>query len=110
MPAMDQAEAILERAISHPTAAELRTRIFALAEALFQSIHMQLSVPLYKAIHFGRGATLDTVDVPLNNRNWLKARFDAIRKLESEEARQRGIDVILNWTNPGPGRLLRRSR
>jgi hypothetical protein len=103
VPAMDQAEAILERAISHPTAAELRVRIFTLAEALFQSIHMQLSVPLYKAIHFGRGATLDTVDVPLNNRNWLKTRFNAIRKLETEETRQRGIDVILNWTNPGPG-------
>ena len=101
--AMDQAEAILERAISHPTATELRARIFTLAEALFQSIHMQLSVPLYKAIHFGRGATLDTVDVPLNNRNWLKARFDAIRKLESEEAqaaRNRG-DLELDQSRPG---------
>ncbi len=64
---------------------------------------MQLSVPLYKAIHFGRGATLDTVDVPLNNRNWLKTRFDAIRKLEGEESRQRELDAIVNWTNPGPG-------
>jgi hypothetical protein len=103
MTAMDQAESILERALSRPTAVELRARILALAEALFQSIHMQLSVPLYKAIHFGRGATLDTVDVPLNNRNWLKTRFDAVRKLGSEESRQRGIEVIVNWTNPGPG-------
>jgi hypothetical protein len=103
LPAVDQAQSILDRALSRPAAAELRSRIFALAEALFQSIHMQLSVPLYKAIHFGRGATLDTVDVPLNNRNWLKTRFDAIRKLESEESRLRGIDAIVNWTNPGPG-------
>jgi hypothetical protein len=100
---MDQAQGILDRALAHPTAPELRARIFALAEALFQSIHMQLSVPLYKAIHFGRGATLDTVDVPLNNGNWLKSRFDVIRKLESEESRQRGIELIVNWTNPGPG-------
>jgi hypothetical protein len=103
MPAMDQAQGILDRALAHPIAPELRARIFALAEALFQSIHMQLSVPLYKAIHFGRGATLDTVDVPLNNGNWLKSRFDVIRKLESEESRQRGIELIVNWTNPGPG-------
>ena len=101
--AIEQAEAILDRAISQPTAADLRARVFALGEALFQSIRMQLSVPLYKAIHFGRGATLDTIDVPLNNRNWLKTRFDAIRKLEAEEAKQREIDVIVNWTNPGPG-------
>ena len=101
--ALEQAEAILERALSHPPAADLRARIFTLAEALFQSIHMQLSVPLYKAISVGRGATLDTVDVPLNNRNWLSIQFDAIRKLVGEEARQRGIAAIVNWTNPGPG-------
>ena len=29
---------------------------------------MQLSVPRYKAIDVDRGANLDTVDVPLNNR------------------------------------------
>ena len=101
--AIEQAEAILDRAISQPIAADLRARVFALGEALFQSIRMQLSVPLYKAIHFGRGATLDTIDVPLNNRNWLKTRFDVIRKLETEEARQRELDAIVNWTNPGPG-------
>ncbi len=102
-PAIEQAEAILDRALSHPPAVDLRVRIFALAEALFQSIRMQLSVPLYKAIHFGRGATLDTVDVPLNNRNWLRVRFGAIRSLASEETRQRAIEEIVNWTNPGPG-------
>ena len=52
---------------------------------------------------FGRGATLDTIDVPLNNRNWLKTRFDAIRKLETDEAKQQEIAAIVNWTNPGPG-------
>ena len=64
---------------------------------------MQLSVPRYKAIAVGRGATLDTVDVSLNNRIWLSGRFEAIRKLETEAARQSEIDAIVNWTNPGPG-------
>ena len=79
-------------------------RVFELAEALFQSIRMQLSVPRYKAIAVGRGATLDTIDVPLNNRIWLKQRFAAIR--DARAARKRGsreIDAIVNWTNPGPG-------
>jgi hypothetical protein len=101
--AMSEAEKILDRAITHPIAADLRARVFALAEALFQSIRMQLSVPRYKAISVGRGATLDTIDAPLNNRIWLKIRFQAIRNLESEDARQREIDSIVNWTNPGPG-------
>jgi hypothetical protein len=64
---------------------------------------MQLSVPLYKAISVGRGATLDTVDAALNNRVWLEQRFAAIRKLDGEAARLAELDAIVNWTNPGPG-------
>ncbi|MFI5459735.1 MAG: hypothetical protein ACHRXM_30285 [Isosphaerales bacterium] len=101
--AIEQAVAILNRSVTHPPAADLRARIFTLAEALFQSIHMQLSVPRYKAISVGRGATLDTVDAPLNNRGWLESRFEAIRKLTGEESRLSEIDAIVNWTNPGPG-------
>jgi hypothetical protein len=77
--------------------------VFELAEALFQSIRMQLSVPRYKAIDVGRGATLDTIDQVLNDRLWLKRRFEAIRQPGTEPARLREIDAIVNWTNPGPG-------
>ena len=42
---MDEAERILDRAAAHPVAPDWRARIFELAEALFQSIRMQLSVP-----------------------------------------------------------------
>ena len=42
---------------------------------------MQLSVPRYKAIGVDRGASLDTLDVPLNNRLWLERSFaDAPRR------------------------------
>jgi hypothetical protein len=101
--AIEQATAILDRSVTDPAAADLRARVFALAEALFQSIHMQLSVSRYKAISVGRGATLDTIDAPLNNRTWLESRFDAIKQLEREDARLAQIDSIVNWTNPGPG-------
>jgi hypothetical protein len=87
------AAAILDRAISHPVATEWHARIFELAEALFQSIGMQLSVPRYKAIGVDRGASLDTLDVPLNSRIWLEKQF----------ADSAAIDRILNWTDPGPG-------
>jgi hypothetical protein len=98
-----QAEAILDRAVTERTAPELRARIFELAEALFQSIHMQLSVPRYQAISVDRGANLDTVDAPLNNRVWLKARLAALRDAPNEDARRAGIAQILHWTDPGPG-------
>jgi hypothetical protein len=101
--AMDQAEAILDRAITEPVATDLRARVFELGEALFQSIRMQLSVPKYKAIAVGRGANLDTIDQVLNDRTWLRRRFEAIRRMETEPARLRAIAAIVDWTNPGPG-------
>jgi hypothetical protein len=63
---LDEAQSVLQQAVNKPVAQDLRTRIFALAEALYQSIGMQLSVDLYRAAHFSRGANLDMVDFPLN--------------------------------------------
>jgi len=100
---LDQAETLLDQAVSQPIATAWRTRIFQLAEALFQSIHMQLSVPLYAAQSETRGANLDGVDYPLNDRPWLKAQFNNIRALVDEQARLTAIGQIVDWTNPGPG-------
>ncbi|MEO7145217.1 MAG: glycoside hydrolase family 20 zincin-like fold domain-containing protein, partial [Bryobacteraceae bacterium] len=98
--AMAEAEQVLDKSLEGDP---WRARTFELAEALFQSIHMQLSVPRYQAIAVGRGANLDTIDRPLNNRVWLKLRFDELRKMNDEASRMKGLDEILNWTNPGPG-------
>ncbi|SPF51721.1 conserved exported hypothetical protein [Candidatus Sulfopaludibacter sp. SbA4] len=101
--AMNRAEEILDRAATDRTAAAWRARIFELAEALFQSIRMQLSVPRYKAISVDRGANLDTVDMPLNNRLWLKQKFADLRAATDEPERLKEIDNLVNWTDPGPG-------
>jgi hypothetical protein len=103
LPAIGEAEAILDRAVEMRPAADWRARCFELAEALFQSIRMQLSVERYQAIAMDRGATLDTIDYPLNSRAWLKDRFAEIRQLGSEAERVKALDAIVNWTNPGPG-------
>ena len=87
-----------------PAARALRSRVGELAEALFQSIRMQLAVKPYGAIAVGRGATLDTIDMPLNDRVWLSARFREIRAL-AEGGRAPGGDCRRSsrWTDPGPG-------
>ena len=100
--AMSAAEAALEIPAVRP-AADWRARTFELAEALFQSIRMQLSVSRYRAIAVGRGANLDLIDAPLTDAPWLKAQFQEIRALPNEPDRLRRIDEIVNWTNPGPG-------
>jgi hypothetical protein len=101
--ALDLAEATLNEAVERPVARDWRTRLFQLAEALFQSIHMQLSVSLYAGQHETRGANLDGADYPLNDRPWLKDQFAHIRTLPDEVARLAAIDAIVNWGNPGPG-------
>lgn len=101
--AMDEAASLLDADLRTPAALEYRARVFELAEALFQSIHMQLSVDRYKAIAIDRGGNLDAIDFALNNRVWLEKRFDEIRAMNSESDRLARIDALVNWTDPGPG-------
>ncbi len=103
--AMDKAEQVLEHAVTEPVseAQELRARVFEMAEALYQSIRMQHSVPRYRAIDAGRGGNLDLIDRPLNNRLWLEAQFKEIKAVKGKKEQLRRLDAIVNWTNPGPG-------
>ena len=65
---------------------------------------MQLSVARYQAIAVGRGANLDTIDVPLNNRLWLKAQFAALRKLAGRGGPAAGTRRDRELDRPRPGR------
>jgi hypothetical protein len=102
-PSLTAAEKVLAKSATGSPFEPLRTRIFELGEALFQSIGMQLSVEKYKAIAVDRGACLDTLDFPLNNRVWLVEQFARIRKLPSEMEQLQSITSILSWSDPGPG-------
>jgi hypothetical protein len=82
---------------------EHNARIRGLAEDLFVSIRMQLSVPLYDAIAVDRGANLDTLDIPLCNRLWIRDQLAGLLAFEDEAERMRGIEAIVHRTDPGPG-------
>ncbi|MEO7652792.1 MAG: hypothetical protein ABIZ80_20210, partial [Bryobacteraceae bacterium] len=99
--AMNAAEGEFDRAAGSG-AADLRARVFELAEALYQSIRMQLGVSRYKAMA-GRGNNLDTIDAPLNNRLWWRRLFEGVRAGGDEPQRVKAIDGFLDWENSGPG-------
>ncbi len=101
--AIEEAESILDADMRTEDARENRARVFELAEALFQSIHMQLSVDRYNAIAIDRGANLDGIDFALNNRVWLENRFAEIRAMSAEADRVARIDQLVHWADPGPG-------
>ena len=101
--AMEKATAILERAATQPVSAGLRARIVELCDELFHSIGLQTSVPKYFAIGEERGAVLDFVDYPLNNRWWLEDQFKAIRQLGSESEKCDRLIAFAKWEHPGQG-------
>ena len=100
--AMDDALAVLQRA-DQPVRPELRKRILELCDALYQSICLQSSVKQHEAEGGERGAFLDYVDVPLNNRWWLEDEFAKIRKLGSNDEKIARLEVLRTWENPGEG-------
>jgi len=101
--AMDAALAVVQRAVTHPVRKEWRARIGELCAELFKSIKLQTSVPMYQASGAERGAVLDTVDYPLNNRWWLEDEFARIRKLPTEMEKLKRLELIRTWEAPGPG-------
>ncbi|MGE3818686.1 MAG: hypothetical protein AB7I30_04575 [Isosphaeraceae bacterium] len=102
--AMRRATTILDRALTEPVGLSRRDRLFELGEALYQSIRMQLSVAKYQAIAAERGANLDTVDTPLNDRLWINAWFDReVRRLPSEPDRLAALDRLVNRQAVKPG-------
>lgn len=101
--AITEASAILNDAEAHPVRPALRQRVFTLCDELFHSIGLQTSVKKYFAIGEERGAVLDFLDYPLNDRWWLEDEFKKIQQLSSEEAKSRRLLELARWENPGPG-------
>lgn len=101
--AMDDALAILQRADMFPPSQHLRRQIDDICEALFRSIGLQTSVKKYHASGEERGAILDFVEYPLNNRWWLEDEFAKIRKMKTEKQKIARLQAIRTWEHPGPG-------
>lgn len=100
--AMDQALGVLTRA-DEPVQPAWRQRVVDLCEALFHSIGLQTSVEKYGASGGERGAVLDYLDVPLNNRWWIEDQFAEIRALHDEAGKRARLETLRTWDDPGPG-------
>lgn len=101
--ALQTALATMNKADSVKIAPEIRQKIEQLCADLYASIGLQTSVPKYNAKGFERGAILDFVDYPLNNRWWLTDEVKKINELSSDEVKLKRINEIGRWENPGEG-------
>lgn len=83
----------------------LRNQLMELAGRLYRHVGLQLSVRLYGASNWERGANLDRIDTALNNRSWLEKQFGMIAALPDEGARLQQLATIIDWEQPVPGAL-----
>jgi hypothetical protein len=100
---MTDALAIVNKADTQPIAREIRKHIEELTDALYISIGLQTSTAKHKPRNPERGAIMDFVDYPLNNRWWLSDEFDKIKKMKDTGEQLAMLEKISSWENPGVG-------
>jgi hypothetical protein len=98
-----EAQLVLNRAVTRQAGSQLRERIIELCDMLFRSIGLQTSVEKHQASNPERGAVLDFIDIPLNNRWWLEDEFRKVISLPSEAEKVARLEAIASWESPGPG-------
>lgn len=101
--AMDSALRIVNQADEKPAYPALRQKVVDYCAALFRSVGLQTSVKKYNASGEERGAILDFLDYPLNNRWWLADQFAGIRKMKTTQEQLDRLHIICTWDDPGPG-------
>lgn len=101
--AMAQALTRLLHVNRDPLEQSLKKKVFQYAEKLFHSIGAQTSVPKYGAKSPERGAILDFIDYPLNNRWWLEDEFKKIKEFKTEKEKLARLEFIRTYASPGEG-------
>jgi len=101
--AMGDALNRLRQADLKPVAQSLKKKVFQYAEKLFHSIGAQTSVSKYGAKSPERGAVLDFIDYPLNNRWWLEDEFLNIKGFKTEEEKLARLEFIRTYASPAEG-------
>ena len=101
--AMNEALEHVQKADNEFVAQDLKQKVVQYCDDLFESVGLQTSVPKYQARGYERGAILDFIDYPLNNRWWLKDEFNKIRKMKTEAEKLAKLEFIRNYENPGEG-------
>jgi hypothetical protein len=101
--AIAQATSILAQVDRARPLPEIRKKLDEVAEQLFNLISLQTSVPKYQASGAERGAVMDFVDRPINNRWWLEDEFKNISNYPTEPEKIARLLVLGSWGYPGPG-------
>ncbi len=104
------ADKVMKEALEHMQKADdelvsqdLKEKVFEYTEALFLSVGAQTSVSMYNASGTERGAILDLIDYPLNNRWWLEDEFKKIGSFRTENEKLERLEFLRTYEHPGEG-------
>ncbi|MCA9434597.1 MAG: hypothetical protein KC978_02355 [Candidatus Omnitrophica bacterium] len=110
--AIEAAREILAESDQDERTDPLKARIRELGADLFESIGAQLDVENTQARNSERGAVLEFLDTPLNNRRWIEHELDAILAGEftatmaeaptDGDVRLARLARVVDWEDPGP--------
>ena len=102
--AMHEAERVLNETAARSADAgrEFHVQLRVWAEALFQSIHQQFSVPLYGGEYTRRGNNLDTALLPLSDAPFLIRQLRLIRQGKPAD-KKAALLALAHRKFPGPG-------
>lgn len=101
--AMADAMDTVQKADRVKVSQDLENKVFQYADMLYNSIGAQTSVAKYNARSAERGAILDFIDYPLNNRWWLEDEFKKIGSLKTEEEKLNRLEFIRTYDSPSEG-------
>ena len=101
--AIELALAIFAEADARALRPELRETVHEVCERMFRLIGYQTHTELYGASNSQRGAVLNFIDHPLNNRWWYEDQFMEILTLTDVNEQLDRLKTIYRWENPGPG-------
>ncbi|MBR6773012.1 MAG: hypothetical protein IKM29_06475 [Clostridia bacterium] len=81
----------------------LYNEIWELSDVCWDKIYWKVSERKHHSPHYERGGYVETIDLPLCDSFWLKARLEKMSLLPSEEERIAYLEKTVNRTNAGPG-------
>ena len=83
---------------------QLAAKINKLADELFELIGAQLTVSRHHAASFDRGAFVEALEIPLNDRRYILAQLEKAMELPTKDEAEKYIkDKILERTDPYEG-------
>lgn len=89
-----------------PVGVKERFQMQRLADELYRSCKIQLTTTRHKGQYLDRGAWLDTLNMALNDFQYLHQMLNRAKALTTEEEKAQAVEEVVNRCNPGGGRTV----